>query len=154
MADVVFNVAKGKWGQWVQNVEDNSPAAAVLRIFAIVSTDSDDLIRDTDTITALLALGNTAEATNSGYANIALDETDITITVDDTNNRLDVDITDQVFSTIGAGDNWTHLILAYDAAGTDTDANTIPISSHDFVVTPNGGDITAVINAAGILRAS
>jgi hypothetical protein len=154
MADVIFNIAKGRWGQWIQNVEDNSPVAAVLRLFAIVSTDTDDAIRDTDSITALIALGNTAEATNTNYANLVLDETDITITVDDTNNRLDIDLTDQVWSNIVAGDNWTHVILAYDDDGTDTDTNTIPIASYDFVVTPNGGDITAEIDVAGALRAS
>ena len=154
MADIVCNIAKGKAAQWAQNVEDNSPVAAVLRLFAIVSTNTDDERRDVDSITALLALGATAEATNTNYANLAMDETDITITVDDTGNVMNVDITDQVWSTIIAGDNWTHIVLAYDSLGTDADATTIPMTIHDFVVTPNGGDITAVIAALGIFQAA
>ena len=154
MADIVCNIAKGRAAAWMQNVEDNSPVAAVLRLFAIVSTNTDDERRDVDTMTALFALGTTAEATNTNYANLVLDETDITITVDDTNNRVDIDLTDQVWSTILTGDNWTHIVLAYDDDGSDTDTTTIPMTIHDFVVTPNGGDITAVIDAAGIYRAA
>ena len=154
MADLVFNVSKGKVAELCQNVEDNDPAAAVLRLFAIVSTDTDDAIRDTDTISALLALGNTAEATNTNYANISMDETDITITVDDTNNRIDVDIADQTWSNIAAGDNWTDVVVAYDPDGSDTDTTTIPLTLHDFVVTPNGGDITAQPDPAGFFRAT
>ena len=154
MADIICNISKGRWGAWAQNVEDNSPAAAVLRLFAIVSTNTDDERGDVDTMTAMFALGTTAEATNTNYANLVIDETDITLTVDDTNNRLDIDLTDQVWSTIIAGDNWTHIVLAYDDDGSDTDGTTITIAVYDFVVTPNGGDITAVIDAAGALRAS
>ena len=35
-----------------------------------------------------------------------------------------------------------------------TDANIVPLTMHDFVVTPDGSDITAQIAAAGFYRAS
>lgn len=38
------------------------------------------------------------------------------------------------------------------AAGTD--ANIIPLTSHDFVLTPDGTNLTAQIAAAGFFRAS
>lgn len=154
MADLVFNISKGKVAELVQNVEDNSPAAAVLRLFAIdANGETDDNIRDADTIAAVFAtLAN--EVTNANYANISMDETDITITVDDTNDRLDIDLTDQTWSSVGAGDTWTDVMIAYDADGSDTDSTTVPLTLHDFSVTPNGGDITAQIDAAGFFRAA
>jgi len=156
MTDQVFNIAKGRVAELHNKVQTNEVAASQLVIIAIVSTDTDDLIRDVDDIAALLVLGNTAEATNGGYARIDLDDTDLdAIDNDDTNNRMDVNITvDPVFSSITGGDNWTHLVIAYDTTGSDTDANLLPLTIHDFVVTPNGGDITAQIAADGYFRAS
>lgn len=153
MADFVFNISLGAVKQLVQNVEDNSPAAAVLRIHAWVNTAADAAVRDADTVAAVEAVTNVAEATNTNYANISLDETDITVTVDDTNERVDLDLADQTWSAVSAGDNWTDITISYDAAGTDTDSSTVPLTQHDFSVTPNGGDITAQFAAAGFYRA-
>lgn len=153
MADLVFNISLGRVHQLVKNVEDNNPAAAVLRVHAWVATAADGTLRDADTIAALEAVTNVAEASNTNYANISMDETDITITVDDTNDRVDLDLADQTWSSVAAGDNWTDISIGYDAAGTDTDASTIPLTWHDFSVTPNGGDITAQFAAAGFYRA-
>lgn len=154
MADLIFNVAKGRGVQMAKNVDDNDPVAAVLRVFAIVSTDIDDDIRAAKTMAEVWALTNTLEATNVGYANIACDDTQITITQDDTNDLHDAILLDQTFTGVDAGDNWTDLIVAYDPDGTDTDANTIPLSLHDFVVSPNGGNIVADFPITGFFRAS
>lgn len=154
MADFVFNISLGRVHQLVKNVEDNSPVAAVLRIHAWVNTAADATARDADTISALEAVTNVAEASNTNYANISMDETDITITVDDTNDRVDLDLGDQTWSSVSAGDNWTDITISYDDDGTDTDTATIPLTQHDFSVTPNGGDITAQFAAAGFYRAS
>jgi hypothetical protein len=35
-----------------------------------------------------------------------------------------------------------------------TDANLVPLTQHDFAITPDGSDVTAVINAAGFFRAT
>jgi len=154
MADLVFNISKGRVHQLVKNVEDNSPAAAVLRVFVIdANGETDDNIRDADTMAAVFAT-SANEVTNSGYTNKSLDETNITIQVDDANNWVDLDIDDVSWSSVGAGDAWTDLIIAYDPDGTDTDSGTIPLTIHDFAVTPDGSDITAQIDAEGFFRAT
>lgn len=154
MADFVFNVSKGRVHQLVKNVEDDSPAAAVIRVFiADANGDTDDVMNNADTISALFA-GTANEVTNTGYTNKSFNETAITITVDDTANRVDLDFDDLTWSAVGAGTAWTDLIVAYDADGTDNDANTIPLTLHDFAVTPDGSDITAQVAAAGFYRAS
>lgn len=152
MTDLVCNIAKGRIGQWMQNVEDNVPAAAVLRIF-VFTAGADEDYRDADTITALEAT-SAAEVTNSNYTNKVQDETDIVLTVDDTANTLDIDISDVTWTAIGSGDSWARFITSYDDDGSDTDTNTIPQTSHDFAITPDGSDITAQIDAAGFFRAS
>ena len=153
-ADLVFNPALGRVTQLVDNVEQNSPAAAVLRMHAWVSTAADDDVNNQDDIAAVEAVALVAEATNTGYANISMDETDITITVNDSTNLVDIDLTDQTFSSVSSGDNWTDISIAYDADGTDTDTATLVLTWHDFVVTPNGGDITAQPAATGFYRAT
>lgn len=155
MADFVFNIAKGKVAQYFQNVDDGSPANARILVIAFNASDTDATIKDVDTVAAIEALASTAEVTNSGYARKSLTGADITITVDDTNDRVDVDISDQTWTAILAGSAWTDLCIAYDADNTTgTDANLVPLTWHDFAVTPDGSDITAQIAAAGVFRAS
>jgi len=154
MADLVFNQALGRMAEFFNRVDSNDPAGSVLRIFIIdANAETDANLKDADTMTAVFAL-LANEVTNSGYANIALTDADIAFTVDDGNDRVDLDIPDQTFSSVAAGDAWEDLIVAWDDDGTDTDTNTIPGTLHDFVVTPDGSDITAQIDAAGFYRAS
>lgn len=156
MADQVFNIAKGKVNEYVERVNANDPTNSVLIIHAWVAGDTDDAIEAVDTVAAIESLGSTAEATNSGYSPIVLDNTDsLTVTVDDTNDRNEADMPDQTFSAIVAGDNWTDLSISYDSDSTaGTDANIIPCTWHDFAVTPDGSDITMQVNAAGFFRAA
>lgn len=156
MANLVFNIAKGMVNGYADNVENNSPAGCELVMIAIVTTDTDATIEDVDTVSALLALGNTAEATNTNYARIDLTNAadNVVTTVDDTNNRREADFDDQTFASIVAGDNWTDMVVAYDPTGSSADTALIPLTLSDFVVTPDGNDIVAQVNAAGFFRAS
>lgn len=144
MGDLIINEMLGRSLPLIQNVEDNSPAAAVLRIHAWVISAADNALTDvTDGfIDDFEGITNVAEASNSGYANISMDEGDIVITVDDSNDRTDIALTDQTFSSVVAGDNWTDITISYDADGSDTDTTTQVMYVYDFAVTPNGGDIT------------
>lgn len=155
MADFTFNVAKGRIAELAARVEANDPTNAAFVIVAInAGAAADDTMGDTDTLTALLATAAN-EVTNSGYARKTLANGSLTITVDDTNNRVDVDFADQTWSAVAAGDAWTDLVVCYDSDTTGgTDANIIPLTCHDFAVTPDGSDITAQIPAAGFFRAS
>ena len=156
MADIVFNIGLGRIVEWYNRVDGNDPTNAVLVIIALVSTDTDAAVKDVDTVSALLALTNTAEATNTNYARKVLSDTDLTAySPDDANDRADLDIPDQTWSSVGSGDNWTDLCIAYDSDSTGgTDANIIPATWHDFSVTSDGNDIIAQIASAGFFRAS
>ena len=142
MADLVFNVSKGAF---IEKVRDG---AANILVLLLIAADTDDAMRDTDTVQALLATG-ADEATDGSYAR----KTGITgtITVDDTNNRVDLDIPDQTWTAL-AGAAITDLVVAYQESAADS--GRVPMSLHDFVISPDGSDVTAVVNASGIMRAA
>ena len=156
MADFVFNIAKGRVAELYNRVDSNDPANSALIIVVIdANGDTDATMRDRDDLSALLG-GTANEVTNSGYARKTLTDADLTaLTIDDTNDRVDLDIPDQTWTAVAAGTAWTDLLVCYDGDTTGgTDSNIIPLTCHDFAVTPDGSDITAQIAAAGFFRAS
>lgn len=157
MADLITNVGLGRVAELYNRVQTNDPANSALVIVALVVTgDQDAAIKDYDTLAAVLGDGNIAEATNTNYARKVLTDADLAAyATDDANDRTDLDIADQTWSAVAAGDNWTDLLICYDPDTTGgTDADLVPLTLHDFAVTPDGSDITAQIASAGFFRAS
>lgn len=158
MADFVFNIAKGRVAQLALDVNANTPTNAELEILvADATTTADGTAKDYDTVSAYLG-GISGEVTNTGYARITLTSTSsIQVLTDDTNDVNDIDLPDQTWSAVSAttsgGNDWTDLVFNYTTASA-TDANQVPLTQHDFSVTPDGSDITAQFNAEGFFRAS
>ena len=146
MADGILNIAKGAF------VEKFRDAAANGLILLLKANEAETALVDHDNLSVLLgAIGNT-EADFTNYARkTALTGT---ITVDDTNDRVDVDLVDQTFVALGGAINntLTKAVVAYEESASD--AGRIPLSHHDAAVTTNGGDITIQFNAAGFGRAA
>lgn len=158
MADFVFNCAKGRVAEFYNRVDANDPGNSALIIVALKTAglESDATLKDYATLATLLAAAND-EATNSGYARKTLTDVDLgALTIDNANDRVDLDIADQVWSAVATvGGAWSKLLICYDSDTTGgTDANILPLTAHDFVVTPDGTDLTAQIAAAGFYRAS
>jgi hypothetical protein len=158
MANGVFNIAKGRVNELMNRIDDNDPTNAGLTIVLLAATsEADATLEDYDTLAALLAGSNT-EATFTNYARKDLSDSDITgPTPDDANNRQDADFPDQTWTSAGGASNNTldKLIVCYNPDITsDTDANIIPLTHHDFAATTNGGDLVAQVNAAGFFRAA
>lgn len=153
----MFNISKGRVIEYYSRVDSNDPAnsALIVVVLATSGLDSDAVLKDIDTLSAILA-GSSNEVTNTNYARKTLTDADLgALAVDDTNDRFDADIPDQTWTAVGAGDGWSKLLVCYDNDTTGgTDANIVPLTAHDFVVTPNGSDITAQVNASGFFRAS
>lgn len=148
MGNFVFNRSKGRVVEFAERVNANDPTNSifVVGILATSGIEADATLIDLDDWTALVA-GTTNFVTNSGYARKTIDQTGgITVTYDDTNDRVDVDIPDQTWTAVAAGDGWNDLVTGYDSDSTaGTDSNILPMTQHDFVVTPDGSDITAQI---------
>lgn len=157
MANHTFNIAKGRVAELAANVNANDPTNAVIVIVVLATSglESDATLLDKDTLADVVS-GTTNEVTNSGYARKVLDSSSsITITVDDTNDRVDVDCPDQTWSAVAAGDGWSKLLFCYDSDSTGgADSAIIPLTMHDFVVVPDGNDIVTNIAAAGFFRAA
>jgi hypothetical protein len=156
MADLVFNIALGQVVGYYRRVDENDPANSALIVLVIdANGDTDATMRDRDDIAALLG-GTANEVTNTNYARKVLTDANLTaFAPDDANDRVDLDIPDQTWTGVAAGDAWTDIIVAYDPDTTaGTDSTLVPLTLHDFAVTPDGSDITAQVAAAGFFRAS
>ncbi len=157
MANQIFNIALGRVAELYNRVDLNDPANAALIIAVLATTgiESDAVLKDKDDLAAVVA-GTTNEVTNSGYARKVLTDADLTaFAPDDSNDRVDLDIPDQTWTGVAAGDGFNDFLTCYDSDTTGgTDANIVPMTMHDFVLVPDGSDITAQIAAAGFYRAS
>lgn len=153
MTDKVFNISKGIFRYYAGLPAANDALVVVLVKAAGLVGDS--TLIDYDDLAAILA-GATDEADFTGYARKII-TTGITITVDDTNDRVDVDIADQVWDPAGgaANNSLGKALVCYDPDTTGgTDSSIIPLSCHDCVTTTDGTRLTVEIAAAGLVRAS
>lgn len=158
MADLVHNRAKGRLAEWAERVNANDPANAVfvIDLLATAGLETEAVLRDKDTFADLVS-GTTNFATGTGWARKTIDQAGgLTITYDDTNDRVDVDCPDQTWTAVdNAADDVSKLEIGYDSdSAAGTDANILPGTLHDFVIQPDGSDVTAQIAAGGFYRAS
>ena len=169
MADFVFNIARGKLAYYYYAVENSlvvtaagtpaftSAADSALIVVAInAGSDTDDTLKDYDTLDALLVAAQPAEVTNTNYARKVLTDTELAAVPapNDTTNVYDLDIPDQTWTAVAAGTAWTDLLVCFRPTAAAADTAIIPLTCHDFAVTPDGSDITAQIAAAGFYRSS
>lgn len=145
MADQVFNISLGAV---VEKIRDGASAIGVL---LLKTAEADDTLNNHDTVAAMLA-GSNVECDFTNYAR----KTGITgtITVDDTNNRVDADIPDQTWASAGGAlnNNIVKLVPYYQESAADS--GRIPLTHQNFVLTTDTSDVTAQVNAAGFFRAA
>lgn len=148
MAALIPNIAKGKLAYYA-----GLPAANDALVWVLFSgTETDDNLRDADTLAAIVALA-VDEATFTGYARVTA--TGVTVTVDDTNNRVDIDAADPSWSPT-SDQALTRIALCYDPDTTaGTDADLIPLFIDDFALTTaTSGTLGYTVAAAGFARAA
>ena len=150
MANGVFNIAKGRVNELCDRVEHGDPAASRLQVKLLQVAEADATLQDYDTFSALLGGSNT-EATFTNYATKTLAAADLSRTTDDTGNTQYSTVdNDQTWTAAGGATNNTlvKLVICYDAAGTDVDANLIPLTHHDYSATTDGNDLIADFGAS------
>lgn len=151
MGNGVFNISKGKIAYYA-----SLPAANDALIVILLKSSglvSDATMIDYDDVAAILA-GASDEADFANYARKIVTAS-ITVTVDDTNDRVDIDFPDLTWAAATTGQALGKLIVAYDPDTTGgTDSSLVPMSYHDFVTTTDGNDLVGVVAAAGFERAS
>lgn len=147
MATFVFNIAKGRVAELHNRVKVGDPAAA--RLYAIpVSRGAvtDAQLVDADDYAAVVTLGITERTTN-GWNRKTLAPADLSaVTPDDTNDRMAVDFIDLAWPAVAAGGGAiTDIIVCYASVASPTNAQLLPLTNHDFAITPDGSDITATV---------
>lgn len=151
VADGVFNVAKGSVAAYHNRVNDGDPSTSRLVIVGLASAGlvTDATMKDYATLAAVFA-GTSDECTNTNYVRKILTSADIAgTTVDNTNDWVTADTADQTWAAVVNDGTlaWGKLLFCYDpVAGSGTDSEIIPLTYHDFAVTPNGGSITATVS--------
>lgn len=150
MPDFVFNVSYGKvasyWGL---------PAANDAILFVLLksaSIDSDAVMRDLDTLAAVLGGSDECDFTNYTRKTAS----GLTVVTDDTNNWNTVDADDLTWASAGGATNNTtgKLIACYDPDTTGgTDSSIVPLLAWDRVRTTVGDDLVIPFAAAGAYRA-
>lgn len=139
MADFCFNIAKGRLAYYASLPAAND--ALIMIPIEASGVEADATVKDYDTVSAILA-ATTNEQTTMGRKTLA----SVTVTVDDTNDRVALDAADVTW-TAATGNAVSDLLICYDPdTTTGTDADLIPLTWHDFSVTPDGSDISATIS--------
>lgn len=145
MTTMVHNIAKGRYAEWADRSRSGADANGALILIPWASTGVDDAIKDADNIAALEAVANVAELTTGGWNRKTISDGSITVTIDDTNNRVAVDVPDQTWTAVTTGTS-TQVGTAWDPnTGTSSDATRLCGTWHDFAITPDGSDVTATI---------
>jgi hypothetical protein len=145
MANLVFNISLGRVAYLA-----GLPAAndgLVLIPLESSGLEADSVLRDKADFASLVA-GTTNEQTTVGRKPL----TSVTVTVDNTNDRVAIDCADVTW-TAPTGNAIGALVICYDPdTTTGTDADLIPLTKHDLTWAPDGNNFSLTI--ADFFRAS
>jgi hypothetical protein len=138
MSNIVFNQALGRIASLATLPAAND--GLVLIALEASGLETDAVLRDKGTFADVVA-GTTNEQTTVGRKPL----TGVTVTVDDTNDRVAIDA-DNVTWTAPTGNAIGAVVICYDPdTTTGTDADLIPLTKHDLAWTPDGNDFSLTI---------
>ena len=143
MANIVFNIAKGRVVELYNRAESGDPANAALILVPIETSglEADATLKDVDTLAALIA-GTTNEQTTMGRKTLTAADLAALPAPDDTNDLYEVSLP-SVTWTAAAGNAISKIAVCYDPDTTGGDDTAIiPLTMFDFAQTPSGADIT------------
>lgn len=153
---MIPNITKGRWAELVGRVDTDDPTNSVIvaALWRDTSLPADSAWLDYDNFGAF----GGSELSVSGYSRKILTQADISLyTVDDTNDRTDWDLADQVWTALAAGQSIQAGVLGYDPDSTGgTDAAILPIHVLTLAaaVATNGQNVTWQFHTSGVNRAA
>jgi hypothetical protein len=153
MANIVFNIAKGRVGEFYNRVKSNDPANSAIILVPIETSglQSDATLIDVDTLDALLA-GATNEQTTMGRKTLTDSDLAAMPAPDDGNDRYDFALPTTTWAA-ATGNAISKIAVCYDPDTTGgADTAIIPLTMFDFAMTPDGSDI--VMTGATFYRAA
>ena len=153
MANIVFNIAKGRVVEYYNRVENNDPTNSALILVPIETSglESDATLIDKDDLAAVLS-GTTNEQTTMGRKTLTDTELAALPAPVDGSDYYEVSLP-QVTWTAATGNAISKILVCYDPDTTGgTDSAIIPLTMFDAVVTPDGTDL--ILATGAFFRAS
>ena len=138
MATITFNIALGRLAYYASLPAAND--GLILIALESSGLETDAVLRDKDTFADVVA-GTTNEQTTVGRKTLS----GVTVTIDDTNDRVALDAADVTW-TSPTGNPIGAAVICYDPdTTTGTDADLVPLTKHDLSWTPDGNNFTLTI---------
>ena len=142
MANVVFNIAKGRIVEYYNRVKSNDPSTSALVITPIETSglEADSALIDSDNVTEVVD-GTTNKQTTMGEK--VLTDADLAAlpAPNDGSDYYEVSLPTVIW-TAASGNAISKLLVAYRPnTGAASDTTDIPLTLFDFAVTPSGTDI-------------
>jgi hypothetical protein len=140
MTATIPNIAKGRINEFVNRVNDNDPATSGFVVVLLVTTglEAIGVLRDYDTLAAILAAAND-ECTVASYARLVLTDTDVAApTVDDGADTQSFDTGDFDFGALETGQTIGASVMCYAPDTTGADSTFIPVQ----ITVPTAGIAT------------
>jgi hypothetical protein len=153
VANIVFNIAKGRVVEYYNRVKSNDPANSALILVPIETSglEADSALIDSDSLAEVLD-GATNEQTTMGRKTLTDSDLAALPAPDDTNDRYDVSLP-SVTWTAATGNAISKIVVCYDSDTTaGADSAIIPLTMFDAAATPDGNDL--VLNSGVFFRAS
>lgn len=139
MSAIVFNQALGRVAHYASLPAAND--GLVLIALEASGLEADAVLRDKDTFADIVA-GATNEQATVGRKPLS----SVTVTIDDTNDRVAIDAADVTW-TAPTGNAIGAVVICYDPDTTSgTDADLIPLTKHDLSWTPDGNNFSLAIS--------
>ena len=142
MANIVFNIAKGRVAELYDRVKSNDPANSAIILVPIETSglEADSALIDADTLAAVLA-GTTNEQSTMGRKTLTDSDLAAIPSPDDSNDRNERSLPTVTWAA-AAGNAISKILVCYDSDTTSgTDGNIVPLTMFDFSQTPSGADI-------------
>lgn len=153
MANITFNIAKGRVIELYNRVKSNDPANSALILIPIETSglEADATLIDVDTVTTLLS-GTTNEQTTMGRKTLTDSDLAALPSPTDASDYYEVALP-TVTWTAASGNAISKIVVAYDGDTTaGTDDNIVPLTMFDAAATPDGNDIQ--LTGAAFFRAT
>lgn len=148
MTDLITNIGKGRHVYYAAQAEAGGGPVLTAVVLEATGLESDDTLQGYDTLSALLA-GASNEQSTMGRKDLS----NVTVTVDDTDNTASWTADDIVWAN-ATGNATGKIAICYDPTGSSADSALIPLTLHDFAVTPDGTTITADVGTDGLAVSS
>lgn len=142
MANVVFNVAKGRVVEYYNRVKSNDPSTSALVLTPIETSglEADAALIDSDTVAEVVD-GTTNKQTTMGEKVLTDSDLAALPAPDDTNDRYDVSLP-TVTWTAASGNAISKILVSYRPnTGSASDSTDIPLTMFDAVATPDGNNL-------------